>query len=673
VDTSKYAELFLTESRDNLSAINHALLELERAPNAGEHVAELFRAVHTVKGMSATMGYTAVAELCHDLETVLDTVRQGTGTVAPELMDAFFLAADALEGSIERAAAGDESGEALMAVRAVIRRFMIVEPTAADPGAAAPSAKAPAKRKRSAKKAAAAASTPPGDAPAARPVAEGILVCVVQTAETPLRGARAFIAVQRAAELGRVTEVIPSVEDLQAERFERDFALRLVTDASDADIERAVRTAGHIEQVLIDRGEPVPGPGAPETMSATAEHKAAVAGPLSPLDAGWASESKQIRQHRHVRIDLQRLDTLMNLIGELVITRGRLVELSSQIAEPGLEETVTQASRLISDLQDGIMASRMVPVWQVFDRFPRLVRDASRALGKQIDFIIEGKDIELDRSMLDELGDPVVHLLRNAIDHGIESPEARVAAGKSAEGRLVLSAGRQRSSVVIRVTDDGKGIDRDRVLERAKARGLVDGGRDSLTDDELFRVISAPGFSTADKVTDMSGRGVGVDAVSSRVRALGGTVEMRTSRGEGTSVTLRLPVTLAIVRALLARIGDETYALPMTHINETVHADAGRLRTLRGREVLVLRDDVLPVVHLRDLVGMPRRDEGGGQIVVLEVADRRAGLVVDELTGQQEIVVKPFDAVRDGLACFSGATILSDGAPALILDVGTLL
>jgi two-component system, chemotaxis family, sensor kinase CheA len=370
------------------------------------------------------------------------------------------------------------------------------------------------------------------------------------------------------------------------------------------------------------------------------------------------------------------LDSLMNLIGELVITRGRLQQIAVGLADPALTESVTQASRLVADLRDEIMTSRMVPVWQVFDRFPRLVRDASRALGKRIEFTIEGKDIELDRSMLDEIGDPIVHLLRNAIDHGIETPEVRSAAGKSPAGRLLLSAARDRSAVVVRVSDDGKGVDRERVLAKAKASGLVDQSKTDLTDDELLKLIARPGFSTAERVSDLSGRGVGIDAVYTRVRALGGAVDIRSTSGQGTAVTVRLPLTLAIVRALLGKVQDEVYAIPLTHVSETVELDQGQLRTLKGREVLVLRNDVLPILRLRDLVGLPRRelarDRLPEQVVIIDLPDRRAGLVVDELTGQQEIVVKQYDSVKQGLSIFGGATILGDGSPALIIDVSSL-
>jgi two-component system chemotaxis sensor kinase CheA len=466
-------------------------------------------------------------------------------------------------------------------------------------------------------------------------------------ANVPLRGVRAFVIVKRAESLGRVIEVVPPVEALQTDQFEREFAIRLETDVSPAEVASALRAAGDVERVDIE------------------DSKVRVA-----AQAGDAGRS---RSSRNVRIDLRRLDALMNLIGELVITRGRLVELAVTRDDPALTDAVTEASRLVSDLQDQIMASRMVPVWQVFDRFPRLVRDSSRALGKQIEFTIEGKEIELDRSMLDEIGDPVVHLLRNAIDHGFESTSERVAAGKPPAGKLVLSATRERSSITIRVTDDGRGIDRDRVLNKARNLGLVDTARSELSDDELIKLISRPGFSTAERVTDISGRGVGIDAVHARIRALGGSVEIRSVPGRGTTVTLRLPLTLAILRALLVRVDGDTFAVPMTHVNETVELEASALKSVKGHEVLMLRDDVLPLVRFRSLLGLSADGARLPQVIVLEVGERRAGLVVDELAGQRDIVVKQFDAVRNAAALFSGATILGDGAPALIVDVGSLL
>jgi two-component system chemotaxis sensor kinase CheA len=367
----------------------------------------------------------------------------------------------------------------------------------------------------------------------------------------------------------------------------------------------------------------------------------------------------------------------MNLVGELVIARGRLSQLADELGDASLEETVSQSSRLITEIRDQITASRMVPVSQVFDRFPRIVRDAAKGLGKQIEFVVEGKDIELDRSMLDELGDSIVHLLRNAIDHGIEKADTRVAAGKSPTGRLVLSATRDRSAVVIKVSDDGRGIDRAKVLERAKRDGIVEQKKTELDESELVRILARPGFSTADRVTGLSGRGVGVDAVYTRVRALGGAMDIRSVPGKGTTMILRLPLTLAIVRAALARVADETYAIPLAHVSESIELEPEMLRTVKGSEVLLVRDEVLPLLRLRSLVGLepyaPTTDIELEQVVVIDVGDRRAALVIDQLTAQEEIVVKQYDAVRGGLPFFAGATILGDGTPSLIVDVSSLI
>ena len=628
MDLARYAELFLTESREHLSAINHLLLELERSPKASEPVTAIFRAVHTIKGMSATMGYAAVAELSHELETLLDRVRQGKVKVSPELLDACFAAADALERAIEDSAQGGTGGAETN-----------VEPLVARLRALAGTGKAD-----------------PASAESDSSEATGQLVTVRLDADTPLKGARAFLIVKRAESLGQVHDVTPPLEALQGEQFDRSFTLRIDTVADRATIERTIRSVGSVEQIVVEAA------GASPVLAGTAARNA-------PRQAAEPAG----RPARHVRMDLRRLDNMMNLIGELVITRGRLDQLARQINDSPLVDSMDQASRLISELQDEIMLSRMVPVWQVFDRFPRLVRDAARSSGKEVELVVEGKDIELDRSMLDEIGDPVVHLLRNAIDHGIESPAEREGKGKSPVGRLTLSASRERSSVVVRVTDDGRGIDRGRVLEKARAMGILEDSRADLSDDEVIRLIGRPGFSTAERVTDLSGRGVGIDVVYTRVRALGGSVEIKTSAGTGTTVTMRLPVTLAIVRALLARVNDETYAVPITHVRETVSLDRTRPRSVRGAEVLPLRDDVLPLTRFRRLVELPADDARGTQVIVLEAGDRRLGLVVDELTGQQDIVVKQFDAVRGGTTIFSGATILPDGSPALILDVGSLL
>ncbi len=483
MDLSRYAELFLTESREHLSAMNHALLALESTPAAGEPVGAIFRAVHTVKGMSATMGYRAVTGVAHEMESVLDRVRRGEVDVTPELMELLFQGADALEQAIEGAVqsggapGGGDDAPVPASIAAVIA---LLEACAMAPAKAAP---VPA------------AGPPTGTpAPATAPQAptSSRLVRLRLASGTALRGARALLLVKKAASLGTVLEVVPPVEALQAEEFGAGFSIHLDSTAPRDDIVRALFAVGDVDRVEVDGIETVGQP----VQQGAAEGQAAGARPT-----------------RQVRIDLQRLDTLMNMIGELVIARGRLLELASRHEDPALEEAVAHAARLIGEMQDEVMLSRMVPVGQVFDRFPRLVRDAAHGLGKQIVFTVEGNDIELDRSMLDEIGDPVLHLLRNAVDHGIETPEDRRAAGKQPSGSLVLSVARERSTVLVRVEDDGRGVDRGRVLARAKELSLVEKEKMSLSDDELMRIIARPGFSTAERVTDLSGRGVGIDVV----------------------------------------------------------------------------------------------------------------------------------------------------------------
>jgi two-component system chemotaxis sensor kinase CheA len=654
VDNAQYAELFLTESREHVSAMNHSLLALEQGVGGDEAIGSIFRSVHTIKGMSATMGYTAVATLSHALETLLDAVRRGARRVDAPLMELLFQSADVLERAVEGAVEGRSNAAEAESMAARLSE----DESPGVVGAPTPEV---------------AANAASLDWTVPAPAGDGLLVRIRLKEGTQLKGVRAFLAVQAAGKLGDVTICSPPLDALQAGEFDHDFAFRLGTNLSPDAVVDVLRKAGDVSAVRVVEGnddhayeEPVV---PPQTMEFNV---AELAGPAS-LPA-IAAATPEVRAQRSIRIDLHRLDTLMNLIGELVITRGRLLQLTSTSEDVALVEAVSQTSRLVADLQDEIMTSRMVPVWQVFDRFPRLVRDAARSVEKQVEFVVEGKEVELDRSMLEEVGDPIVHLLRNAVDHGIELPAVRIAKGKPPAGRLTLSALRDRSAVAIRVSDDGRGIDRTKVLARARDAGLVEASRLELSDDELMRLISRAGFSTAERVTDLSGRGVGVDAVYNRVRTLGGSVDIRSIPDVGTTVTLRLPLTLAIIRSLLARVGDEIYAMPMTHVRETVELRPDVQRSVQGRDVLMLRDEVLPLVRLRSLVDYDGEEVLGlERVIIVELAERRAALVVDELIGQQEIVVKQFDGVQDARSLFGGATILGDGSPALILDVSSLL
>jgi two-component system chemotaxis sensor kinase CheA len=616
MDVSKYAALFLDESREHLSGCNQLLLEWERDPAASEPVAGLFRSIHTIKGMAATMGYAGVAQLAHRMENLLDLLRQRKVPAGPGTFQLLFRAVDALGRAVEDAAGGkDTSAEELQA-----------ELDAAAGGEA--------------EVAAAPAALPSG----ARPVR------VALRADALMRGARATLVVRRAEALGRVSALRPPLAHFDRDDFDGRFAFRLLSRATEAEIAAAIRTAGDVDQVRFEEG---------------------------PAEAGGVARGRQIR------VDLRRLDALMKQVGELVVAKNRLNQFASSSGDETLMELGDRISKLVSGMQAEVIAARMTPVGEVFERFPRLVRDLARDLGKRIRFEMEGEEIELDRSILDEIGDPLLHLIRNAADHGVELPDDRVAAGKPAEGRILLSASRERNSVALRITDDGRGVDRDAILAKARREGVaeasapnaarVDG--EGLSDELLLRLLARPGFSTAQTVSGVSGRGVGVDVAMTRVRALGGTLEVKTGIGRGTTFIIRVPLTLAIVRALLADAAGERYAIPLAYVAETVEFNPRSVTAMRDREALVVRDRVIPTVHLTDLVlpgskrsGLPRRPT-----LILEVGERRTALVVDRLLGQQDIVVEPFDAPRGMPPFVGGATILADGAPALILDAAALL
>jgi two-component system chemotaxis sensor kinase CheA len=628
-DSARYAELFLTESRDNLVAVNEALLSLERDPRDAEAIDAAFRAVHTIKGMAGVMGYAAVADLAHDMEALLAGARDEKRGLRVDDPPLLLDATDVLEMAIEASVAGRHDQVDVSSICARLRGW-----------------------------ATAVHAVPANIAEFLLPPGDGLAITVTLVKDAPLRGARALIVLQRARALGDVVAVVPDEHALAADRFEGSFSLRLRSHLPNDKIIETLHAAGFVDSVNIGRESRAPDP---------------QGAAIDRADSAWSAGTLKAPLQRYVRIDLRRLDGLMNLMGELVIARGRLEQATSLHNDPAVNDAVGAVGRLIGDMQSGILSSRMVPVWQVFDRFPRVVRDAARSLGKELEFSVEGREIELDRALLDQIGDPLVHLLRNAIDHGLETAQERTSAGKPRTGRLTLAASRDRSAVVIRVTDDGRGIDRAKMLARGKAEGTIDPTRTELSDEDLLKIIARPGFSTAERVTTISGRGVGVDAVVSRVRSIGGSVELRSTLGKGTSITIRLPVTLAIIQALLARVEDETYALPLTHVRETLQLTPSVVKRVRGTNVLVLRDEVLPLLSLRQIVDLPVRDAEGSQVVVLEVADRRAGLVVDQLRGQQEIVVKPIDGARGAASCFSGATILGDGVPALILEAASLL
>jgi two-component system chemotaxis sensor kinase CheA len=653
MDLNKYAALFLAESREHLTTCNRLLLEWEREPGATDAVAGLFRAIHSLKGMAATMGYVRLADLAHRTENLLDAIRGGRAPGGPAAVDLLLKAVDALERGVDEAAAGSDAAFEAGALQAALEAAAS-EPVPVTKGKTG---------SRKGKKGEAPAPGPDSAEPAATPIQladlpddAGRVVRVEIRPDAPLMGARAHIALRRAEGLGKVTGVMPPATAFDAPGFDGHFTFRLDAPIGESQIVAAIEAVGDIASVAVDA----------DTVQ-TAEWRI----PTAAVPAAPAAPAARTGQ---IRVDRRRLDALMSQVGELVVARNRLVELAQ--LDPGgeLEALGARISRLVSDLQAEIIEARMTPVWQVFDRFPRAVRDLARQLGKQVRFEMEGEGIELDRAILDELGDPLLHLLRNAVDHGLESPDERQRQGKPAEGTLVLSAAREHSSVAIRIQDDGRGIDRRAILAKAKREGVLGPEVETLTDDLLLKVLGRPGFSTAQQVSSVSGRGVGIDVVLTRVRAHGGAVEIASVPGAGTTFTLRLPLTLAILRVLTAKVGGERYLLPLSYVAETVDFDVQPATEVNGREAIVLRDRIIPTVHLRALLGVeggdvPARRPG----LVLEVGDRRSAVVVDSLMGQQEVVVEAFDAPKGTAPLFSGATILADGTPALILDAAALV
>ena len=620
MDPSQYAELFLAESQEHLSSINQQLLEWEHDPQAGEPVAGIFRAVHTIKGMAAAMGYAVTSNLAHRMESLLDILRSGDHAVTQDHFELLFRSTDALEKAVGASVSGREAeldfSELLAALEAASGGLGAVKRRPSRP------------------------STPQ----MAIPEGPGMWIRVQVDPNSALVGARAAVVIGRMEAIGTVQEVRPAPSAFESDEFDGQFDFRLETSLAPEAIEREIRAAGDIMHVSVGARESARG--VKETPSG---------------------------RSRHVRVDLRRIDSMMDLIGELVTARDQLIQFGSTRATGDLDDLSLKISRLTSDLQSEIIQVRMTPVWQVFDRFPRLVRDLARQLGKQVEFRVEGKDIELDRAILDEIGDPLVHLLRNAVDHGIEPPAERQAMGKPVQGRIVLSAVREKAKVAIRVSDDGRGIERTRILERAKRDGLVGDDVETLSDELLAKVLARPGFSTASEVSDVSGRGGGIDVVATHLRALGGGLEVSSEMGVGTTFTLQLPITLAIVRALTAEVGTERYVLPITHVAETLDLDTSAVTELEGQAGLMYRGAVIPLVDLRELVGVSGTVPARRPVVVVQIGGRRSGVVVDTLTGQQEIVVKSFDPPSGTLPIFSGATILGDGMPVLILDTGGLV
>lgn len=658
-----YRDIFLSESAEFIQAITDGLLALESNPDDLEPVETVFRGAHSLKGMAAAMGYERTADLTHKMEGLMDKVRSRARGIDAGLIDLMLEAVDMVRLLIE-----DESNE---------RTTVDAEPVVARLIAATEQGEQAAPADEGGPQDADERSAPGDEAPA---LAEGADVAETSTPRSStrtlrvtavlepscvLKAVRAYMVIKRLSHMGEIIDTIPSAPDIEDERFDREFAVIVSTSADDESVRAACIAVSEIESASV--AEERVTPEAAADASITQED-------VSGISTRRRTEIPKLSQTQTVRIAIGHLDTLVNLVGELVVLRSRLEQVASHVGSHELDEAVEELRRVSGDLQHEVMHTRMVPVGNIFNRFPRMVRDLARDLGKEVDFHMDGLDIELDRTVLDEIGDPIVHLLRNSIDHGIEPPSARIALGKPARGSVNLYAFRERDQVRIRVSDDGKGIDCARVWDRAVEAGLVTAAdRDLYGDEKILLLTCTPGFSTKSEATKVSGRGVGMDAVKGKVEYLGGTIHIESTPGEGTTVDLTLPLTLAIVQSLMMVAGRQLFALALSSVDEVLNPDEVQLDTVDGAPVVVHRDgDVLPLFTLAVLLGIepgPHRMPASGEhIVVVAAGGPRRALLVEELKGRREIVIKPMSRMFSSTKGLGGATVLGDGSVALIID-----
>ncbi|MBI2563979.1 MAG: chemotaxis protein CheA [candidate division NC10 bacterium] len=680
MDMSKYVKMFVSESQEHLQKMDGLLLALEQ--NSGDRGAldTLFREAHSLKGMSASMGYDQLAKVSHRMEDYLDRFRGGKGVLERRGVDLLFEGVDLLRRAVEEIAAGQAPTLVAESYVAKMASLMVAEPAAEAP---APSDQAEVAAARQ------------------RAEAQGLTLFTVElqiASDAPLPSARAYITLRRTRDLGELIRSAPSVDQVQAGEFSGSLSMLLATARSPAEVQAFLASLPDVASVIVRPLEDGPGadrPGpapvgrqeAPRREGGSADLRPVPSPIVSPQPAVPAPSvapppaaptggpaGPQSRAATMIRVDTRLLDDLMDQVGELVTAKGTLLEESQAMPSQALRETVGRVETLVKGLQQHAMKLRMMPLEMIADRFPRAVRDLARKRGKELNFEILGKEIELDRAILEELPDPLLHIFRNAIDHGIEAPEERVRDGKSPTGTIRLEASKERESVLIRVSDDGRGMDPARLRRVALERGVITREQhDSLPDGEVLSLITVPGFSTAKEVTDVSGRGVGMDVVKNVIESLRGSLLIESVLGQGSTFTLKLPLTLAVVAVLLVEVGGERYALPVTYVQRMLEVPVTEIQRSQGQEMIVYDGALIPLVRLGRILGCPEEDGGPYRLLVLsEMRGRLVGLAVDRLVGYREVVVKSLGKALKGLRGFAGVTILGDGSTVLILDLNTL-
>lgn len=656
--------MYVTHAKEGLQNLSDKLLELEKNPHDPEIINECFRLSHTIKGMARMMTFERTGEIAHSMESILDRIRSNRLRTDPGVIDLLFQCVDAMEMMTEKVKDKQPEPEVPDLMALIKKKLKEIKPEeeAAEKGSegeAAPEKKKEAvKEKKVEEKSTKAEKKEMEPAPTIRMPSEKekklleLKIQLNQVVDMP--SARAVLAINRLEKFGRIIELSPPIEAIESEKFGRSFIARIETTEDGDVITRALSSLKGIQKITLSEKK--------------IEEKK-----QKPTAVLPAAEKRGVPEIASVRVKMDRLDDLLDTVGELAINKISLLEIGKGISNPKLAESLRILDRLISELQYNVLQIRMVPIGTVFSRFPRMIRDLSRQMGKEVDFIIEGQEIELDRTVIDKLGDLLVHLLRNSVDHGIEPPEERQKAGKRSMGILRLSASQEQNRVIIKVEDDGRGIDPEKLKTKALEKGILTPEElNAMSDDEVMNLLARPGFSTAEKVTEISGRGVGLDAVKSGVESLGGQMMIESIKGQGTKVIIRLPLTLAIILAMLVRVGKVTYAISVDPIVETISIKDSDVKTLGGMKIVRYRNEIAPLIYLSKILE-DSEEETGHDVIIVETGQKKTGLVVDELLGQQEIVVKPLDRYLKKLQFLGGATILGSGDVALILDVNGFL
>ena len=719
MDVSQYLDIFLDESREHLQSLNNNMLELEQNSENMDTINEIFRSAHTLKGMAGTMGFKRMQTLTHDMENVFSEVRDGNIKVNSDMIDVLFQCLDALEGYVS--IIHETSDEVYNDNQPIINALNACLTGKKADAAATPAEEKPAKKsakkstKSKAKADTKAAEEKKEEAPAPavsmklseeeqKAVEDAMManrklyhITVTVQDTCLLKAARAFLVFKAIEDHGEVLATNPSTQDIEDEKFDFVFQILIATDGEVQPILDAIKTVSEISDAVgvpfsgesaVSSEEPAEEEEAPakeadkETLPAEApqeaDSKPAPAAAQTPAAAPAKKPAGKPAVNRTVRVDIEKLDSLMNLVSELIIAKNSLVSSATSLGNNSnqLNDHIEYLESVTTNLHESVMKVRMVPIESVVTKFPRMIRDLSKKLNKPIELYMTGEDTELDRTVVDEIGDPLMHLLRNSADHGIEDPEIRAQRGKPEVGSIYLDAYQDGNNVVIEVKDDGNGIDVEAVKRKAIERGVLTEEQAAVADDnDIIRLLFLPSFSTAKKVTDVSGRGVGLDVVKSKIESLSGEVDVKSKLGEGSTFSIRLPLTLAIIQALMVVVGDEKYAIALGGIQTIEDISPSDIKTVQGSEVINLRGNVIPLVRLDKVVGVEskRSPEDNMVVVIAKKGDKLAGFIVDELIGQQEIVIKSMGKYINKCKFISGATILGDGEIALIIDANALM